>query len=157
MTLEEWEKSIQTNLTGPMLVTQACLPMLRAARGCVIHMSSTRALMSEPNNEAYSTTKAGLLGLAQSMAVSLAPDGIRVSAVVPGWVHVGNECREADEKGMKWEEGLGEQDHRWQLTGRVGKVEDVHKAVMYLVENDGVTGAEMVVDGGVTRKMVYPE
>lgn len=157
MTLEEWDRSLQTNLTGPMLMTQACLPMLRAARGCVIHMSSTRAFMSEPNNEAYSTTKAGLLGLAQSMAVSVAPDGIRVSAIVPGWVHVENECMEADEKGRKWEDGLGEEDHRWQLTGRVGKVEDVYKAVMYLVDNEGVTGAEMVVDGGVTRKMVYPE
>lgn len=157
MTLEEWDKSIATNLTGAMLMTQACLPMLRAAKGCVIHMSSTRASMSEPNNEAYSATKAGLLGLAQSMAVSLAPDGIRASAIIPGWIHVGDECKEADEKGAKWETELSEEDHRWQLTGRVGKVEDVYKAVVYLVENEGVTGAEMVVDGGVTRKMVYPE
>lgn len=157
MTLEEWNKTLETNLTGPMLMTQACLPMLRAAKGCVIHMSSTRASMAEPNHEAYSSTKAGLLGLAQSMAVSLAPDGIRVSAVMPGWIHVANECQEADEKGTAWEEGLTEEDHRWQLTGRVGKVDDVAKAVMYLVENDGVTGTEMVVDGGVTRKMVYPE
>lgn len=157
MSVEEWNKSIETNLTGPMLMTQACLPMLRAARGCVIHMSSTRAFMSEPNNEPYSTTKAGLLGMAQSMAVSLAPDGIRVSSVIPGWVHVENECKKADEEGLKWDTGLSEEDHRWQLTGRVGKVEDVLKAVVYLADNEGVTGAEMVVDGGVTRKMVYPE
>ncbi|KAH7325798.1 hypothetical protein B0I35DRAFT_347280 [Stachybotrys elegans] len=157
MTLDEWNRSIQTNLTGPMLVTQACLPMLAAARGCVIHMSSTRAGMSEPNNEAYSATKAGLLGLAQSMAVSLAGEGVRVSAVVPGWIHVGDECREADEKGTRWEDGLSEEDMRWQLTGRVGRVEDVVRAVEYLAESDGVTGVEMVVDGGVTRKMVYPE
>lgn len=157
MTLEEWNRSLETNLTGPMLVTQACLPLLRRARGCVVHMSSTRAFMSEPNNEAYSTTKAGLLGLVQSMAVSLAPDGIRVSAVVPGWIHVGNECKHADEEGVKWEDGLGEEDMRWQLTGRVGKVEDVMRAVVYLAESEGVTGVEMVVDGGVTRKMVYPE
>ncbi|KAK4068806.1 uncharacterized protein Triagg1_7166 [Trichoderma aggressivum f. europaeum] len=157
MTLEEWNKSIETNLTAPMLMTQACLGMLRAARGCVVHVSSTRAVMSEPNNEPYSTTKAGMLGLAQSMAVSLAPDGIRVSAVLPGWIHVLNESREADEKGVKWEDGLSEADMRWQLTGRVGKVEDVAKAVLYLAESEGVTGVEMVVDGGVTRKMVYPE
>ncbi|KAK5992227.1 putative oxidoreductase [Cladobotryum mycophilum] len=157
MTLEEWNKSIETNLTGPMLMTQACLGMLRTARGCVIHMSSTRALMSEPNNEAYSATKAGLRGLSQSMAVSLARDGIRVSTVLPGWIHVLNECREADEQGGKWEEGLSEADMGWQLTGRVGKVEDVAKAVVYLAENDGVTGVEMVVDGGVTRKMLLEE
>ncbi|KAH8124133.1 hypothetical protein FP744_10006575 [Trichoderma asperellum] len=157
MTLDEWNRSIETNLTAPMLMTQACLGMLRAARGCVVHVSSTRAVMSEPDNEAYSTTKAGLLGMAQSMAVSLARDGVRVSAVLPGWIHVGDECKEADEKGVRWEDGLGEADMQWQLTGRVGKVEDVAKAVVYLVENEGVTGVEMMVDGGVTRKMVYPE
>ncbi|KJZ73859.1 hypothetical protein HIM_06752 [Hirsutella minnesotensis 3608] len=157
MTLPEWNRSIETNLTGPMLMTQACLPQLKAARGCVIHMSSTRAFMSEPNNEAYSATKAGLVGLAQSMAVSLAGDGVRVSVVLPGWIHVANENKAADEAGTPWEEGLGEQDNRWQLTGRVGRIEDIFKAIVYLAENDGVSGAELVVDGGVTRKMVYPE
>lgn len=157
MTLEEWNRSLETNLTAPMLMTQASLGMLRAARGCVVHMTSTRAFMSEPDNEAYSTTKAGLVGLTQSMAVSLAPDNVRVSCVLPGWIHVENECKAADEKGTPWEEGLGKEDMKWQLTGRVGKVEDIARAVMYLAGNDGVTGAEMVVDGGVTRKMVYPE
>lgn len=164
MTLEEWDKSLATNLTGPMLLTQACLPMLskdpangRDNGGCVIHMSSTRAFQSEPHNEAYSTTKAGLVGMAQSMAVSLSDRGVRVNAVVPGWIHVANECKEADEVGRRWEDGLSVEDHRWQLTGRVGKVEDVLKAVLYLAENDGVTGVETVVDGGVTRRMVYPE
>lgn len=162
MTLEEWDRSLQTNLTGPMLVTQACLPLLsrgpgREAGGCVVHVSSTRAFQSEPHNEAYSTTKAGLVGLTQSMAVSLSDRGVRVSAVLPGWIHVEDECKAADEAGRRWEEGLGEQDHRWQLTGRVGKVVDITKAVLYLAESDGVTGVEMVVDGGVTRRMVYPE
>ncbi|OAA33278.1 NAD(P)-binding domain protein [Moelleriella libera RCEF 2490] len=157
MTLQEWNKSLETNLTGPMLMTQACVSMLSAARGCVVNISSTRAVMSEPHNEAYSTTKAGLLGLTQSMAVSLAEEGIRVNAILPGWIHVLDECKRADEKGMSWEDGLGVDDMKWHLTGRVGKVEDVLAAVRYLVENDGVTGTEMVVDGGVTRKMIYPE
>lgn len=157
LTIEEWNQSIETNLTAPMLLTQACLDMLRKARGCVIHMSSTRAIMSEPNNEPYSATKAGLLGLSQSMAVSLSKDGIRVSCILPGWIHVADENFGADERGTPWEEGLSEEDGRWQLTGRVGKVDDVAKAVFYLVDNDGVTGAELVVDGGVTRKMIYPE
>ena len=162
MTVEEWETSLSVNLTGPMLMTQACLGMLsktagRSTGGCVVHVSSTRAFQSEPDNEAYSTTKAGLVGMAQSMAVSLSARGIRVSAVLPGWIHVADECKAADEAGTKWEEGLSEEDGRWQLTGRVGKVEDMARAVLYLAENEGVTGVEMVVDGGVTRKMVYPE
>lgn len=160
MTLEMWNASIETNLTAPMLMSQCCLPMLarntsRATGGSIVHISSTRALMSEPDNEAYSTTKAGLLGLNQSMAVSLGPQGVRVNVILPGWIHVENECKAADEKGQKWEDGLSEDEHAWHLSGRVGKVEDVLRAVQYLCENEGVTGTEMVVDGGVTRKMIY--
>ena len=105
----------------------------------------------------YSTTKAGLLGLSQAMAVSLAPDGIRSNAILPGWINVTNECKKADESGQSWEAGLSKEDQAWHLTGRVGKVEDVVRAVEYLVDADFVTGTEMVVDGGVTRKMIYPE
>jgi NAD(P)-dependent dehydrogenase (short-subunit alcohol dehydrogenase family) len=160
--LETWNASIETNLTAPMLLSQACLPMLsksssRKQGGCIIHMSSTRAFMSEPHNEPYSTTKAGLVGLTQSMAVSLADVGVRVNAILPGWINVGFECKEGDEKGLKWEDGLSEEDQRWHLTGRVGKGEDVVRAVEYLVDAKGVTGVECVVDGGVTRRMVYPE
>lgn len=162
MTLDAWLASIETNLTAPMLMSQACLPLLkktstRPQGGCILHMSSTRAFMSEPNNEPYSATKAGLLGLSQSMAVSLAPDGIRCNAILPGWINVTNESKKADETGQSWEHGLTRDDHSWHLTGRVGKVDDILRAVEYLVESDGVSGTEVVVDGGVTRKMVYPE
>lgn len=162
LTLNHWNASIETNLTGPMLMSQACLSMLQRSEsrlqgGSIIHMSSTRAFMSEPNNEPYSATKAGLLGLTQSMAVSLAPQGVRVNAILPGWINVTDECKAADESGQSWEDGLSKEDHEWHLTGRVGKVEDVLKAVEYLVDASFITGAEMVVDGGVTRKMVYPE
>ncbi|KAM0720034.1 hypothetical protein Q7P37_004169 [Cladosporium fusiforme] len=162
MSLDTWNAALETNLTAPMLMSQHCIPMLaksasRSVGGSIIHVSSTRAIMSEPDSEAYAATKAGLLGLSQSMAVSLAPQGVRVNALLPGWIHVENECKAADEQGQKWEDGLSEADHAWHLTGRVGKVEDVLRAVQYLCESEGVTGTEMVVDGGVTRKMVYPE
>ena len=162
MTLDDWNASIETNLTAPFLLSQKCLPMLEKAGsrpqgGTIIHVSSTRAVMSEPNNESYSATKAGLLGLTQSMAVSLAPKGIRVNAILPGWINVTNECKKADESGQSWEDGLSREDHAWHLTGRVGKVEDMLKAVEYLTDADFVSGTELVVDGGVTKKMIYPE
>lgn len=168
MTVNEWNASLETNLTGPMLMSQALLPMLassspssgveRKQGGCIIHMSSTRAHQSEPNSEGYATTKAGLIGLTHSMAVSLAPKGITVNAILPGWINVQNECKEADEKGTAWQEGLSAEDHEWQLTGRVGTVEDVLNAVEYIINAKGfVTGTELVVSGGVERKMVYPE
>jgi NAD(P)-dependent dehydrogenase (short-subunit alcohol dehydrogenase family) len=142
----------------------------------IINISSTRAYQSEAHSESYAASKAGLIGLSHALAVSLNADHttpslptssnspppaasrrIRVNTILPGWIHVGNENREADIKKTKWEDGLSEEDHLWHLTGRVGKVEDVLRAVEYLVGSEGVTGTEVVVDGGVTRKMVYPE
>lgn len=162
LSLDTWTKSLQTNLTGPMLMSQGCLPMLRKSSGrqrggSIIHMSSTRAHQSEPHSESYAATKAGLIGLTHSMAASLASDGIAVNAILPGWINVANECKDADESGMEWEDGLSQDDHRWHFSGRVGRVEDILRAVEYLAEAEFVTGTEMVVDGGVTRKMVYPE
>lgn len=161
LSLEDWNASVETNLTAPFLLSQACLPMLKAkpgsreAGGAIIHMSSTRAHQSEPNSEPYAATKAGLLGLTHSMASSLAPLGITVNAILPGWINVANECKEADEKGSSWEDGLSEEDHKWHFSGRVGKVEDIAAAVEFLAKERFMNGQEIVVDGGVTKKMVY--
>lgn len=165
LTLEDWNKALEVNLTAPMLLSQACLPLLKAQQeegrrlhgGTIINMSSTRARQSEPASEAYGATKAGLIGLTQSLASSLAEMGITVNTILPGWINVANECKEADEKGARWEDGLTEEDHRWHFSGRVGKVEDVLGAVEFLVRERFVNGQEIVVDGGVSRKMVYPE
>lgn len=158
LTLDTWNKSIQTNLTGAMLMSQGCLSILRKNShrlkgGSIIHISSTRAHQSEPNSESYAATKAGLIGLTHSMASSLSGDGISVNSILPGWIHVLNECKD----GGDWEDGLSETDHRWHFSGRVGRVEDILRAVEYLADAEFVTGTEMIVDGGVTRKMVYPE
>lgn len=160
----EWDDFVAVNLTAAFLLTRACLPLLKRREGsggrpgCVVNIGSTRAHMSEPDSEGYAATKAGLVGLTHSMAVSLGErHGIRVNAVSPGWIHVEDECREADERGRKWEEGLRHEDHGWHPAGRVGRAEDVLKAVLYCADADFVTGQELIVDGGVGRKMVYPE
>ncbi|KAI1879780.1 hypothetical protein JX265_002734 [Neoarthrinium moseri] len=162
--LAVWENSVQVNLTGSALLSRACLPMLkrqpprRPHGGNIVMVSSTRAYQSEPNSEAYASTKAGLLGLSHAMACSLADDGIKVNAILPGWINVVHESKEGDEQGMKWEDGLSEDDQRWHFSGRVGKVEDILKAVEYFSDSDSfITGEELKVDGGVTRRMTYPE
>lgn len=164
LSLEDWNTSLETNLTAPMLLSQACVPLLRTNKaegrehgGTIIHMSSTRAHQSEPHSEAYAATKAGLIGLTHAMASSLAGEGITVNTILPGWINVMNESKEADEQGSRWEDGLSPEEHAWHFSGRVGKVEDVLGVVEFLAKERFVNGAEIVLDGGVTRKMVYPE
>ncbi|KAI0579439.1 carbonyl reductase family member 4-like [Pyrenophora tritici-repentis] len=157
---QEWDLKIAIGLTAPFILSRLCVPLLAAGRstqrspGSIINISSTRAYQSESDHEAYSAAKAGLLGLTQSMAVSLGHrHNIRVNAIVPGWIHVMDENKAADESGALWEDDLTPADATWHPVCRVGRVEHVTRAVEYLVGNEFVTGQEIVVDGGVGRKM----
>lgn len=143
LSLTDWNRWIGTNLTGAFLMTRAAVPHLRKARGSIVNITSTRAYQSEPNSEAYAASKAGLVGLTHALAVSLGPD-IRANAIAPGWI----ETRGADLRPI---------DHAQHPAGRVGKVEDIADAVLYLAASGFVTGQTMVVDGGMTRKMIYQE
>lgn len=82
--LEEWNRSIETNLTAPMQITQAYLGLLQAARGSVFLVLSTRAVMSETDNKAYSSAKADCY--VWSIAESLSPDGARVASCPGGFM-----------------------------------------------------------------------
>lgn len=162
--MDDWDTKIAVGLTAPYLLSRLCIPLLKAGSstegspGTIINVSSTRAHQAEDNHEAYSAAKAGIIGLTQSMSISLGHrHKIRVNTILPGWIHVMNERAEADGKDVLWEEGLTKEDGDWHPAGRVGKVEDVAKAAEYLIGNGFVTGQEITVDGGVGRKMVYPE
>ncbi|KAL1600458.1 hypothetical protein SLS60_006844 [Paraconiothyrium brasiliense] len=162
--MEDWDTKIAVGLTAPYLLSRLCVPLLKAGSsapgspGTIINISSTRAHQAEDNHEAYSAAKAGILGLTQSMSISLGHrHKIRVNAILPGWIHVMNEQAAADKSGVAWEEGLTKEDAEWHPAGRVGKVDDIAKAAEYLIGTGFVTGQEIVVDGGVGRKMVYPE
>src|SRR5215470_9340475 len=96
LTLADWRKVIDTNLTATYLFARAAQGALRAARGAIVTIASTRALMSEPNTESYSASKGGLLALTHALAISFGPD-VRVNCVSPGWIVV----REGDEKGLR--------------------------------------------------------
>lgn len=140
--LEDWEPILRTNLTGPFLLSRECAPHLASRQGSIVNIASTRATMSEPNTFAYSASKGGLLALTHSLAASLAP--VRVNCISPGWVDV------AGEK-------LSKEDHSQHWAGRVGRPEDVAELVLYLAGAGFVTGGEFVLDGGMTRKMIYAD
>jgi NAD(P)-dependent dehydrogenase (short-subunit alcohol dehydrogenase family) len=145
MTLAEWRRVIDTNLTSVFLCTQAALNALRAAGGSVVNIASTRALQSEPNAEAYAASKGGIVALTHSLAISLAP--LRVNCISPGWIDVHPETP------------LRPEDHAQHPAGRVGRPEDVASLAAYLMSAEAgfITGANFVVDGGMTRKMIYLE
>ncbi|KAL4436841.1 hypothetical protein ABPG75_003980 [Micractinium tetrahymenae] len=146
--LAHWRTVIDVNLTGAYMMSQAVIPHMPAGDASIIHVSSTRAHQSEPHTEAYAAAKAGLLGLAHAQAVSLAHK-VRVNCVLPGWIDTS-----ADPG------SITPADHAWHLAGRVGRPEDVAELCLFLADSSKsgfITGQEFVVDGGVTKKMVYPE
>ncbi|GAA0134304.1 glucose 1-dehydrogenase [Paenibacillus sp. YSY-4.3] len=148
LTVDEWDDVLNTNVRSCFLVTrEAAKLMKKRGGGSVVNISSTRSLMSEPNSEAYAASKGAIVSLSHAMAVSLGTEGIRVNCISPGWIETGDY------------EGLREIDHSQHPAGRVGKPEDIARACLYLTDpdNDFVTGIHLVVDGGMTRKMIYEE
>lgn len=152
LTLTEWNRRIGTNLTGVFLMAKHCAPLLRAARGAIVNVASTRALQSEPNTEAYSASKGGVVALTHALAVSLGPE-VRVNCVSPGWI----DARAWRKTSRRDATSLSAEDHAQHPVGRVGQPEDVAAMIAWLLSADAgfVTGQNFVVDGGMTRKMIY--
>jgi len=149
LTLADWRKVLDTNLTAAYLGARAAEKALRASGGAIVTIASTRALMSEPNTESYSASKGGLVALTHALAISLGPD-VRVNCVSPGWIVV----RRDDEQKLR------RKDHLQHPAGRVGRPQDIAEIVAFLLDGERagfVTGANFVVDGGMTRKMIYEE
>lgn len=152
LSLESWNQTMAVNLTGTFLCTKYAVPHLRKHQGAIVNIASTRALMSEPDTEAYSTAKGGIVAFTHALANSLGPD-IRVNCISPGWIAVSDWQKQSSTK----EPELTEQDHKQHPAGRVGKPEDIAAMVVYLASPAAafITGANFVVDGGMTRKMIY--
>jgi NAD(P)-dependent dehydrogenase (short-subunit alcohol dehydrogenase family) len=145
LSLAEWSSVIATNLTSTFLLAKACAPMLAKWQGSIITIASTRAHMSEPNTESYAASKGGILALTHALAISLGP-AIRANTISPGWI---------DTQGGN----LSPEDHAQHPAGRVGRVEDIAAMAAYLLSPAAnfITGAEFIIDGGMTRKMIYVE
>jgi NAD(P)-dependent dehydrogenase (short-subunit alcohol dehydrogenase family) len=154
LSLDEWRRVIDTNLTGALLFAKHAAPALKARNGAIVNIASTRALMSEPNTESYAASKGGIVALTHALAASLGPD-IRVNCISPGWIDVSGWKKASTRKPAQ----LKPEDHAQHLAGRVGRPEDIASLAAYLIgpESGFITGANFIVDGGMTRKMIYAE
>lgn len=119
---------------------------------CIINIGSFRALQSDPNQEGYAASKAGQLGLTHAMAVSLGHLGIRVNLVAPGRIKVAHESKEGDEKGESWEAQVSEKDVDDHPVNRAGRPKDIADACIYLMKAGFVTGQDITVDGGASKR-----
>lgn len=148
LSVDDWDYVLNTNLRGTFLCARESARVMRAqGKGAIVNIASTRALMSEPDTEAYAASKGGILALTHALAISLGPDRITVNAISPGWIEKGDYNH------------LKASDHAQHPAGRVGKPEDIARACLYLTdpENDFITGANLIIDGGMTRKMIYED
>jgi NAD(P)-dependent dehydrogenase (short-subunit alcohol dehydrogenase family) len=141
LALAEWNRRIGTNLTGVFLVTKHCAAHLRAARGAIVNMASTRAVQSRPDSEAYAASKGGVVALTHALAMSLGPE-VRVNCISPGWIA---------------HQRLRSKDHAQHPAGRAGRDADIAELTAYLLSDAAgfVTGQNFIADGGMTRKLVY--
>ncbi|HLN56828.1 MAG TPA: glucose 1-dehydrogenase [Bacteroidales bacterium] len=146
LSVEGWDEIINTNLRGIFLCSrEAALIMRKQGKGSIVNISSTRALMSEPDSEAYAASKGGIVALTHALAASFSNDHIQVNCISPGWIETGDYSE------------LRPRDHSQHLSGRVGKPEDIASACLYLTQegNDFINGTNIIIDGGMTRKMIY--
>jgi NAD(P)-dependent dehydrogenase (short-subunit alcohol dehydrogenase family) len=152
LALARWQRFIDSHLTGAFLVAKHAVRALRRTRGAIVNIGSTRALQSEPDTIAYAAAKGGIAALTHALAISLGPE-IRVNCIEPGWIATD----EWQPRGARHAPKLSRRDHAQHPAGRVGKPEDVASLCAWLLSDQAgfATGATYVLDGGMTRKMIY--
>lgn len=146
MSVAHWEQAIRTNLTGPFLCSQrAANDMLaRGADGCIINISSVHEEAPNVVSVAYTVSKGGLRNLTRSLALELAPHGIRVLDVAPGMINT-KMSAEAGEPPAEYR-----QKEQLVPLRRAGQPKDVAETIVYLASDQAayLTGSTVFVDGG---------
>ncbi|WP_170285919.1 SDR family NAD(P)-dependent oxidoreductase [Nocardioides rubriscoriae] len=147
--LATWDLHLGVNLTGPMLMSHAALPHLRASRGNIVTIASIAGLRAQPYQAAYCASKAGVIALMKSLALELAADGIRVNTICPGGVETDLPTQAAAEHAdstLDWDLLMESAGARWGFM----PPSDIADAVAYLASDAAasVNGAVLSVDRG---------
>lgn len=146
VTVDEWDEVLNVNLRSMFITSREFTKLAKnSGGGKIVNISSTRYLMSEHGSEAYAASKGGVVSLTHALALSLSRYNIQVNCISPGWIENGDYS------------SLRDSDHKQHPSGRVGKPEDIAKACLFLTsrDNDFINGENLVIDGGMTKKMIY--
>lgn len=155
--MTQWDSAIDLNMRSQFITTGAALKeMKKAGRGSILFTSSVSGLVSSPWSPVYGAAKAGIIGLAQSLARRYGPSGIRVNAICPGPIDTPmlrvfvDRPDQPHTKGMDPEELVGKVAGVTAL-GRLAKPEEIARAALFLLSDEAsyVTGIAMPVDGGM--------
>ena len=156
MELSQGQAVIDVNLAGVFLCgREAATQMIKNGdQGAIINIASTRAWQSEAHSEAYAAAKGGLVAFTHALAISAGP-AVRVNSISPGWISTTAWQAPA----RRHEPDYSAIDHAQHPVGRVGQPEDIGALAVYLLSSlSGFsTGQDFIVDGGMTRKMIYAE
>lgn len=146
LTYADFDYVLKTNLYSTFLFSQAVAKRMPDG-GRIINIASTRAFMSEPNTESYAASKGAIVSLTHAMAMSLQAYHITVNAISPGWIETGAY------------EALTDVDHTQHPSNRVGKPDDVARLALFLADarQDFINGENFIIDGAMTKKMIYEE
>jgi NAD(P)-dependent dehydrogenase (short-subunit alcohol dehydrogenase family) len=157
-TLQEWDDLMAVNLRAVFFSVKQAYPLLKAAGGAIVNVSSVHAVATSADIASYAASKGALMALTRAMAIEFAADHVRVNAILPGAIdtpmleaglargHVSGgtlEDRKADLA-------------RKHVIGRVGKPSEIATGIVFLADNDQssfMTGHPMIVDGGATIRL----
>ena len=148
---QQWDEQIDVNLKGVFLMSKFALPaMIAQGRGVIINNASGWGLVGGDHAVAYCASKGGVVLLTKALAIDHGRQGIRVNCICPGDVDTAMLPSDAKMRGLPWEKYL--EDCKNRPMGRIGKPEEIAKAVLFLASDDSsfMTGSALVVDGGGT-------
>ncbi len=157
--VEEWDRVLNANLRSVFLSIKLLYPALKAGSGgAIVNVSSVHAVATSKNIAAYAASKGGMLALTRALAIELAPDNIRVNAVLPGAVDTGmlRAGLNRDHAGEGTPEQRLENLARKTVSGKIGKPEEIARAIFFLADPDQasfITGQPLVIDGGATARL----
>jgi glucose 1-dehydrogenase len=157
-TTEEWDAVMASNLRSVYLAVRHAHPLMRGRGASIVNVSSVHAIATSANIAAYAASKGALAALTRALSIELAPDGIRVNAVLPGAVdtpmlHSG--LRRGHLAGASVQDLMQDLGQRT-VMGRVGRPEEIGRAILFLADSNWssfMTGQMLVVDGGATARL----